>query len=614
MTEQDNFSSSSTIVLPNGALLRKYSDAELALLDAEEVRQRNEIMAEVLQQMDLDDVAHGLTLDLADFERRAWNVLEPDTILSWGWWFEYLCEWLTLISSGEFKQRYPEKLGLIINIPPRSGKSTFATVNWPVWTWLKYPSRRFLFSSHSNGLAVQHHIKRRDLIRSAWFQNLFHDRFALVAESARSCRNNRTGEFQVTSIGSRSTGSGGDICVGDDLLDREDAWSEAEKTKTNHALDSSFSKLLNSKVTGCFVHISQRLAIDDPTGHLIGEDQADSPERQRLEAQWIRIKIKRQAEENEEYLFPLSGRVHSRRKGDILDRERCPDHVLIDLKSKSREWANQEQQEPTPATGALLNPNHLRWYRCSSPMPAFLMVVVSVDCNFAQGKDNDLVAIHKYALVYNRRYLLDRRTEQIGYIATKQAIKEVARGGHRVSWLSVPMPAATQVLIENKANGPAVSEELRADPDFGIGVIDYNPKGSKTQRFIAATGDAEAGLIYFPEDAPWIGALRKTLCDYAGEGSIPHDDDCDAWSQFINHSRQMQFGLLGYLEKQANEGREDIVRCEYVDENGETLLLEWDSAVELWRHAPTGKTYSPASASGAAEGDEAAAAQTGAAD
>ena len=31
-----------------------------------------------------------------------------------------------------------------------------------------------------------------------------------------------------------------------------------------------------------------------------------------------------------------------------------PPMVLARLKSKPREWANQEQQEPTPETGALL--------------------------------------------------------------------------------------------------------------------------------------------------------------------------------------------------------------------------------------------------------------------
>jgi hypothetical protein len=32
------------------------------------------------------------------------------------------------VSSGEFKRRHPEKLGLLINVPPRTGKSIKLTV------------------------------------------------------------------------------------------------------------------------------------------------------------------------------------------------------------------------------------------------------------------------------------------------------------------------------------------------------------------------------------------------------------------------------------------------------------------------------------------------------
>ena len=35
-------------------------------------------------------------------------------------------------------------------------KSTFATVNWPVWTWAKYPARCFLFASHKRELSLNH--------------------------------------------------------------------------------------------------------------------------------------------------------------------------------------------------------------------------------------------------------------------------------------------------------------------------------------------------------------------------------------------------------------------------------------------------------------------------
>lgn len=587
------------IALPNGKILEIPSVEVLAWLasnDAELFAQFGEEVAEMERQLDFHLSAQGLVIDLATFTRQAWEVVEPETPLQWSWHYDYLAEWLTMVATGQFKEKYPDKKGLIVNVPPRTGKSTFLTVSFPCWVWARFPSRRFLFSSHSLKLSGEHNEKRRFLIHSQWYQDRFGDKFRLITEGSGLLKNDRTGQFHVTSIGTKQTGFGGLILIGDDLLDRANAYSETVKDSTNAWLDSSFSKMLDDQVRGVFVHISQRLAIDDPTGHLLGEDEGSQPSPRA--DQWVVIKVEREAERDTTYTFPLSGRVHQRPKGDILQPERCPAAVLIDLKANSRNWANQEQQRPVPLTGNLLNPNWLRLYRASTPLPTFFQVVLSVDCNFAAGRDNDLVAIHKYALVMNRRYLIDWYAEVIGFGATKAQIKIMARGGHRVSWLSIAMPAATQVLIENKANGPAIAEQLRADPEFNLAVIEYNPKGSKTQRFIAATADAEAGLCWFPEDAPWIGTPHKQLCSFAGEGSLPHDDDCDAWSQFVNWSRQHQYGLLAAAEKESavlRQSDQPVRRCEYQTEDGRTVILEFDETRWLWINPQDpSETYEPA--------------------
>lgn len=590
------------------------SEYEIAKLDHEELQAYIEALSEYERTLDLEDVAHGLTLSLEQFERQAWNIVEPDTPLQWNWHYDYLCEWLTLISTGEFKQIYPDKLGLIINVPPRSGKSTFGTVNWPCWDWLTHPARRFVIGSYNADLSQSHNQKRNFLIQSGWFQERFSDRFHLTAKSSGETANDRTGRFQTAGITTSKTGRGGMILIGDDLLDRQKAFSKRVKAATNNWIDSSFSKMLDDQVRGVTVHISQRLAVDDPTGHLLGEDIAlEDPEKAaQLRSQWIQIKIRREATEAEEYIFPKSGHKHSRPKGDILQGEsRCPAMVVVRLKADSRGWANQEQQEPTPDSGALLNPNWIQWYGASDPLPSFFQVVVSVDCNFKEAKDSDLVALHKYAIAFGRRVLLDRRAEVLSFAATKQAIKEMSQGGHRVSWLNGPMPPATQVLIEDKANGPAIIQQLRSDPNFPLGVIEYSPnKGSKTERFVAATADCEAGLVWMPEDAPWMGELRRTLCDYAGEGSVRYDDDCDAFSQLINWSRLGQYGVLAHLQKMSQPGaQEQVVRCEYVDENGVKLFLVWDGQRGVWEHPETGRTF--AAGKRAVETADAAAGATG---
>src|ERR1039458_5842135 len=352
-------------------LLEAAQAGKIRELDPEQkIRIRDRLKAEI-RLRDLRNAADGLTMDLQSFFRRAWSIIEPETLLIWSWHYEYLCSWLTLISSGEFKKRYPEKLGIIINVPPRSGKSALSTIIWPVWTWLEHPERRFLCGSYSLELAIDHANKRRFIVKSQWFQECFGNRFAPTTDKTDDFRNNKTGYFICTSPDSAGTGFGGDICIGDDLLNAQDAYSEAKRKSTNRWLDDTFRRRLNNPAAGAFVHISQRLNEEDPTGHLLEKNPGE----------WIHLKIKREAEEDERYEFP-DGRVVERKKGDILQPERCPAHVLRSMKLIARTWAGQEQQEPTPTGGAILNPNWLRGYQASTALPTFYQVIISVDCAF----------------------------------------------------------------------------------------------------------------------------------------------------------------------------------------------------------------------------------------
>src|SRR5947209_4453669 len=74
-----------------------------------------------------------LESNFSAFFRAAWEIIEPETPLIWSWHYDLLGEWLALISSGRFKQLYPDKLGIIFNVPPRTAKSSLITVAWPVW-------------------------------------------------------------------------------------------------------------------------------------------------------------------------------------------------------------------------------------------------------------------------------------------------------------------------------------------------------------------------------------------------------------------------------------------------------------------------------------------------
>jgi hypothetical protein len=63
---------------------------------------------------------------LAQFVRQAWHVIEPRTPLRWNWHLDAICEHLEAVAAGDITR-------LIVNVPPRSGKSLLTSVFFPTW-------------------------------------------------------------------------------------------------------------------------------------------------------------------------------------------------------------------------------------------------------------------------------------------------------------------------------------------------------------------------------------------------------------------------------------------------------------------------------------------------
>ena len=64
------------------------------------------------------------TRHLAPFVKQAWPVIEPGTRYLPNWHIDLLCEYLEAVSAGQINR-------LIINVPPRYGKSILVSVLWP---------------------------------------------------------------------------------------------------------------------------------------------------------------------------------------------------------------------------------------------------------------------------------------------------------------------------------------------------------------------------------------------------------------------------------------------------------------------------------------------------
>jgi len=471
---------------------------------------------------------------LETFVEEAWKVLEPVTTLSWTWHLDLICDYLTLIRDGKFRTLYPEMEGIIFNVPPRTMKSLLISVFFPVWVWTTHPSRRFMFASYSEKLSTQHSILRRSVIESDWYKKEWGNQFSFSRDqNAKShYENSSRGAMFSTGMQSTATGMGGDVLIFDDPLNPEQAISQVEREAVNLRFDTTFRSRINDPATGVKIIIMQRLHELDLTGHVLARESS----------RWKHISLPAIAEQDEKS-WHLSDGTHlaTRKAGDLLWPARLPQSFLDSQRVGMGSWAfnGQYQQRPAPLDGGIIKRQWVRFYR---QLPEkFEFMVQSWDCTFSGGHDNDFVAGQVWARSGGKYFMLPYRTyERLDFGPTMAAIKSC----------HAKFPQAHAVLIEDKANGPAIISELQKEIP---GVVAVNPEGGKLARAQATAPLWEAGSIELPDPQvfgiTWMEDYLHNMCAFP---KAAHDDDVDATSQALIYMRsRLGGGIVDFYRQQA---------------------------------------------------------------
>lgn len=474
-----------------------------------------------------------LELTLKDFVREAWKVLEPVSTLVWNWHLDLICDYLTLIRDNQFRNLGPELEGIIFNVPPRTMKSLLISVFFPIWVWTTDPSRRFMFVSYSEKLSTQHSVFRRSVIESAWYQKNWNSVFSLSRDQnvKSHYENSARGTMFSTGMQATATGMGGDILIFDDPLNPEQAISQVEREAVNLRFDTTFRSRINDPATGVKIIIMQRLHELDLTGHVLARESS----------RWKHVSLPAVAHKDKMWNSPSGELLATRKAGDLLWPERLPQSFLDSQRVGMGSWAfnGQYQQTPAPLDGGIIKRQWVRFYR---QLPEkFEFMVQSWDCTFSGGSDNDFVAGQVWARSGGKYFMLPYRTyERLDFGPTMAAIK-ACHG---------KFPQGHAVLIEDKANGPAIISELQKEI---AGVVAVNPEGGKIARAQATAPLWEAGSIELPDPqvfgCTWIEDYLHNICAFP---KAAHDDDMDATSQALIYMRsRLGGGIVEFYRQQA---------------------------------------------------------------
>ena len=351
----------------------------------------------------------AIAVDFPTFVHMVFQTVVPGQAYLPNWHIVAMAYYLTRCLTGEIKR-------LVINLPPRNLKSICASVALPAWILAHDPTKRILCLSYASELAARLSRECKAVIESDWYRRIFPGtRISREKNTETNFQTTRGGFRFATSVGGTLTGIGGNIIVVDDPLSSGDAYSEAERTGTNEWFDSVVYSRLDDKREGIIIIVSQRLHVDDLTGHVL---QGGS---------WNQLILPAIAEV-EERIQIGPGRFHTRRPGDLLHEEREPRAALDQSKAESgsHKFSAQYQQCPTPEDGEIVK---WEWFELFDEVPNHRsgdQIVQSWDTALKSGNFTDYSVCLTFLVRGNDYYLLDVFRERLNYPELKHHIIRLA--------------------------------------------------------------------------------------------------------------------------------------------------------------------------------------------
>jgi predicted phage terminase large subunit-like protein len=457
-----------------------------------------------------------------EFVRQAWHVIEPGKPFVDNWHLRVLCRKLEQVTRREIKR-------LIINVPPRSGKSSLVCVLWPVWTWLQDPTHQWLTISHSGTFATRDALKSRRLIQSPWFRARWGDRFTLTGDQNQKTRyeNDKRGYRIALGITGGITGEGGDTILLDDPMDREAAHSELERERANTTYDEAISTRLNEPATGAIVVIMQRLHELDTTGHLLSGDE-----------HWDHLCLPMEYDPAHPFLCDDDERTEA---GQALWPERFTPDVVTAMKARlgAYGFAGQGQQQPSPRGGGIWKAHYVKPCTIDSGritqdarpvMLADLHRFNVADLAYSSKQTADYSVIGSFAgdMTTGKLYVVDWFRARIDLMDTVQG----AEHGHFIKQRRMIADAAYTV-VEKVSYSLNIIDHARRE---GEPITEVIPDKDKVARAYSALPLCEAGDFYAPDAAQWWPSLRAELSAFPNGAN---DDQCDVIAYGIAHWREI---------------------------------------------------------------------------
>ena len=407
---------------------------------------------------------------------------------------------------------------LILQVPPRHGKSLLASQLLPAAYLLAHPDRYVGISSYSAELAEGFSRKARDYYREAG---------GLLNPSSQAVNAWGTeggGGLWAAGVGGAITGRSGHLLIIDDpVKNREDAESARMMDKLNDWYTSTLYTRLEPQV-GAIVVIQTRWSENDMIGQLLDNEQNVS---EKGRENWTIVDLPAIYEdENDRPALPAHCEIipdWREEIGDALCPQRYDKDDLERIREAvgSRDFASLYQQRPAPEGGNMFDPTWWQYYDHDTVMPEFQRIMLSVDCTFTDNSKSDYVVGAVVGQAGNSFYVLDLVRAKLDVVGTMAMIARMYK-----------RHALSGTVIELAASGYAVYQMMSKKVP---GLIGFKPEKSKEARASGVVPLVEAGNVYLPASAPWLDGF---INEFSLFPASKNDDMVDALTMAINYCAQ----------------------------------------------------------------------------
>lgn len=397
-------------------------------------------------------------------------------------------------------------------------KSLISNVFFPAWVWINDPTKKFLFISYAERLAIRDSMKCRKLIESKWYQERF-DLSLTKDNNQKSQYDNTKGGYRYSFGFNSVTGNGGDFVVVDDPLDAEKANSELELNNTNYTYDSAIYNRLNDPNTGVRIIIMQRLHENDLCGHIL-ENRAERWENVVLPAEYDGIKF-------------VSSITHNDIRtviGELLWPDKFNQDNINDLKQTlgTRGYESQYLQRPSPKGGFIYKE---KWFERKDIDDSSAVAIfhswdtassVSDDAAYSSG-------VVGYLTKDYRLFIREVYRERLEFPQLANKVEEIGFRYNQSKKLHA-------IIIEEKSSGIALIQTIAQTSKSTIRkyIKKFKPNADKITRASQAAVWCENGSVILPpvsEDKfEWLFVFEDELFKFPNS---KYKDQSDSFAQLI---------------------------------------------------------------------------------